>query len=247
MSGERIEVRTEDGLLDCQLVRPPAAGRRRPVLFYMDGVGVRPALGAMAERLAAAGHLVLLPNLFYRSGPYAPFDARQVFQDQAERARLGQLFLKVTPAGVMRDTAALLQQVLDREAPGEPIGCVGYCMGGALALTAAGTYPERVAAAASIHGARLATDAPDSPHRLAARMRARVYVGVAEIDNNFSPAQAERLRGALEAGAVRFEIETYPGASHGFAVDDMPVYDRAASERHWERLLALFGETLPAA
>ncbi len=248
MSAERIEVRTQDGLMPCHLVRPPgAAARARPVIFYQDGVGVRPTLLAMAARLAAAGHLVLLPDLFYRSGAYEPFDPRRVFSDEAERARLMPLIQQATPEAVMRDTAALFQQVLEREAPDEPIGCVGYCMGGPLALAAAGTHPDRVAAAASIHGARLATDAPDSPHRLAARMRGRIYVGVAEIDRSFDAAQAERLRDALQAGGVRFEMEVYPGATHGFAVDDLPVYDRAASERHWDRVLRLFDEALPAA
>jgi carboxymethylenebutenolidase len=117
-------------------------------------------------------------------------------------------------------------------------------MGGGFALSAAGMFPDRVVAAASFHGGSLATDKPDSAHRLADRMRARVYVGVAEIDASFSPEQQQRLDRALADGGVNYTIETYKGAKHGFAVIGHLVYDRDSSERHWQRLLQLFKDTL---
>lgn len=39
----------------------------------------------MADRLAAFGHAVLLPDLYYRSGEWDPFDMSTVFGDRAER------------------------------------------------------------------------------------------------------------------------------------------------------------------
>ncbi len=91
-------------------------------------------------------------------------------------------------------------------------------MGGSLALTAAGRHPERVAAAASFHGARLATAAPDSPHLLAGRMRAQIYVGIAGIDASFTPEEQQRLEAALTHAGVRHTISVYEGVEHGFAV-----------------------------
>ena len=117
-------------------------------------------------------------------------------------------------------------------------------MGGGYALRAAGVFPDRVAAAASFHGGSLATDRPDSPHQLAGHMRARVYVGAAGIDPGFTDEQRRRLDAALRAAGVRYEIEVYEGAQHGFAVHNHRVYDRAASERHWERLLGLLDAEL---
>jgi carboxymethylenebutenolidase len=156
-----------------------------------------------------------------------------------------ELVRSVTPAGTMRDTAAFLDYLADEpHVSGSRVGCVGYCMGGGIALTAAGTFPDRIAAAASIHGANLATDRPDSPHRLLPKVRGTVYVAVSEIDPWLQPGETERLRAALaEAGTVH-RVEEYPGVQHGFAAPDTPVYDRAASERHWERIVSLFGETL---
>ena len=89
---------------------------------------------------------------------------------------------------------------------------------------AAGTFPDTVAVAASFHGAALATERPDSPHRLAPAMRSRVYVGVAAMDHNFSSEEKQRLEDALEARGVQFTLEVYPDARHGFAVTGHPVY-----------------------
>ena len=112
-------------------------------------------------------------------------------------------------------------------------------MGAGFALRAAGNFPTRVAAAAGFHGGNLATDAPDSPHLLAPKIKAKVYVGGADEDAGFPPAQADRLAEALTAAGVDNNVEIYEGARHGYAPPDMPVYEESASERHWKELLKL--------
>jgi carboxymethylenebutenolidase len=218
------------------------------VILFPDAGGVRPGMHEMAERLASHGYLVALPNLFYRAGAYAPFDLKTVFSDPAERARLGAMMKQAGVVPVMRDTEALLD-VLAREpgARADQVGIVGYCMGGRLAFAAAGAHPTRVAAVACIHGGNLATDDPTSPHLQAGKIRAQLYFGVADNDQSCTPEAQALLKAALDDAKVRYTMELYPGASHGFAPPDLPVYDHAASERHWERVLALFAETLPRA
>jgi carboxymethylenebutenolidase len=75
-------------------------------------------------------------------------------------------------------------------------------------------------------------------------MRARVYVGAAGIDPTFPDEQRQRLQTALDAAGVSYVIDTYENARHGFAVNGHLVYDKEASERHWERLLRLLQDTL---
>jgi carboxymethylenebutenolidase len=240
-----VEIKTKDGLAPCHFFSPPQKGRRPAVIFYMDGIGIRPALREMAERLACNGYHVLLPNLYYRSGPVKAFNAAEAFKEGPERDRLMPLFRSINNKLVMEDTASFLD-FLDQQPSvvGQKVGCVGYCMGGAFALSGAGTFPGRIAAAASLHGARLATDQPDSPHLLAPKMRAGVYVGIASIDAHFTAEEKQRLESALQAAGVENTVEVYAGAKHGFAVNDTPVYDRAASERHWQQILKLFAEKL---
>jgi carboxymethylenebutenolidase len=72
----------------------------------------------------------------------------------------------------------------------------------------------------------------------------RVYVAGAIEDASFPEEQKNRLEKALTEAGVDHLVETYPGARHGFAVPDVPVFNPAAADRHWAALSKLFHETL---
>ena len=241
----RIDIETRDGLCPSYVYRPAGTGPWPAVLVFMDGLAIRPVMLQIGERLATHGYFVLLPDLFYRVGPYEPMDPRTVLADpQKRKILMEKFFAAATPANIMADVPAFLDYLAaQRDVQQGPIGITGYCMGGRLALIAAGTYPERIAAAASYHGGRLASDDPDSPHRLAPRIQARVYVAGAIEDQSFPDDMKQRLEKALTDAGVDHEIETYP-AKHGWVFSDFPVYDAAAAERHWRTLLALFESKL---
>ncbi len=243
-----LELRTADGVMPAAMFEPAgrggdAGGVRPGVILYMDAFGPRPALEDMALRLASEGYRVLLPDLFYRFGDYGAFDAATAFSDPPVRDRLRAMIAATTQEMTASDSAAMIA-ALEAAGAGARIGAVGYCMGGGRALTAAAAYPGRIAAAASFHGGNLAGDAPDSPHRRAADIRARIYVGTAGVDRSFPPEQSARLAQALREAEVDHIIENYPGMAHGWCVSDHSVYDAAGAERHWRRLLELFSDTL---
>jgi carboxymethylenebutenolidase len=241
----KIEIKTRDGVCPSYVFEPPGTGPWPGVLVFMDGIGIRPAMFEVAERIAAHGYYVLLPDLFYRSGPYEPLNAKTVFTDPEQRKVLMErFFAKVNPEGIMSDTSAFLEHLTSRpEVKPGGIGATGYCMGGLMCLSAAGTYPDTIVAAATYHGGRLATDAPDSPHLLAPKIKAKVYVAGAIDDSSFPDEMKARLEEALTKAGVDHKIETYP-AKHGWVFRDTPAYDAAASERHYETLLAFFDDTL---
>jgi len=241
----KLEIKTTDGVCPAYLYRPKGPGPFPGAIVFMDGLGIRPAMLELGERLASHGYMVLLPDLFYRSGPYEPMDPHSVFSDPEKRKVLMEkYFAHATPENIMRDTPAFLDALAaqpDVKAGG--FGVTGYCMGGFMALTAAGTFPDRFVAAASYHGARLATDLPNSPHLLAPKMKAKVYVGGAIEDASFPDDMKARLDEALTQAGVDHKVETFQ-AKHGWVFRDTPVYDEAAAERHWETLLALFDSKL---
>jgi carboxymethylenebutenolidase len=245
MSSERIDVKTGDGVLDVHVCTPETGSGPWPaIVLYMDAFGIRPALAEMAQRLASNGYAVALPNLYYRT-PFAPFAPNVVATEGPERERFKGMIASINQKMIMEDTRQVIER-LDRHSSVRrgSLGTVGYCMGGGYALTAAGTFPERIVVAASFHGGSLATDKPESPHRLAPKMRARVYVGAAEIDASFPPEQQVRLEAALTDAGVRHTMEIYPKAKHGFAVTGHIAYDDEAAALHWRRLLDLLKETL---
>jgi len=237
-----IEIKTADGVAKAALVMPPAPSKAG-VILYMDAFGPRAALYDMAERLTGEGYAVLVPDLFYRFGTYGPYDARTAFSDEKLRAEIMGMVGGTTQEMTQRDTAAFLDALSENGATG-PIGVVGYCMGGGRALNAAAAYPDRIVAAASFHGGRLASDAPDSPHNSAAKIKARVYVGTAGVDGSFPPEQSGRLAEALRIAGVDHIIENYVGSDHGWCIADHGAYNEKGAERHWQRLSTFFAETL---
>jgi carboxymethylenebutenolidase len=244
----KLEIQTRDGSCPSYVFQPPGKGPWPGVLVFMDGIGIRPALLEVGERIAAQGYFVLLPDLYYRSGPYAPMDPHSVFSDPEQRKVLFEKFMgPASTANIMSDTRAFLDVLSARpEVQRGGVATNGYCMGGRLSLTAAGTYPEEIVAAAAYHPGRVATDAPDSPHLLAPKIHARVYIGGASEDPSFPEDMKARLEAALTEARVDHRIETFP-AKHGWVFRDTPVYDQAQRERHYQTLFAfLDGRLRPA-
>ena len=240
-----VTVPTPDGPCRATL-HVPADGLPVPAaILFPDAAGPRETFRVAADRLADHGYAVLLPDVYHRAGDWRPFDAATVFSDPPERERLMTMARSVTAEETARDAGAFLEFLATRpEVAGDRVGVFGYCMGGRMALLVAGRHPERVGAAASFHGGRLAdADNPDSPHLLADRIRAGVYVAAAQDDASFPPEQYERLEKAFAAAGVRATMEAYP-AAHGFAVPDNAVHDPTAEERHWAATTALFDRYL---
>lgn len=244
MIERQIEIATPEGAMSTFVCHPERGGPHPVVLFYMDAPGIREELRDMTRRLATVGYYVMLPNLYYRSG----VEELGVFIGEAAaptRKRMFGLMGTLDIAKVMSDTDALLNF-----ANGEPAaskaaaGCVGYCMSGRYAISAAARHPDRIAAAASIYGTHLMTDAPDSPHRTASRARAEMYVGFAETDHYVPTEMIAPFTEALRQSGVNAEVEIYPGVEHGFAFPQRPAFSKPAAERHWERLFALFDRRL---
>lgn len=232
----RLDITTDDGTAPAFAFGVEGA---RNALMFIDGIGMRPAMHAIAERLAASGYYVLVPDVFYRAGAYTAPDPTALFSDPAVRSHwFKTMSAAASQEKLMRDTRAYLAHL-----PREQVAVFGYCMGGRMSVAAAGTYPERIVAAAAFHPGGLATDAPDSPHLLASQIKAKLYIGAASDDANFDAVQQERFSKALTAAGVAFELESYP-AKHGWVPTDTPVHDPACAEKHWEKLLDLLAHTL---
>ncbi|MCG6933278.1 MAG: dienelactone hydrolase family protein [Gallionella sp.] len=241
-----VTIKTRDGVCPASLFTPSdKAGPWPAVIFFMDGFGIRPVMREMAQRLADGGYLVLLPDLYYRIGSYPPMDPPRIVADPKLREEFMKLVTSLNRDHKVSDAGAFIEFLLSRsEVRGDRFAATGYCMGGNVSLTAAGAYPGRFAAVASFHGSNLATDQPDSPHRFVKNISGQVYVAGAIEDKSFPDEQKDRLEQALSEAGVEHLIETYPGARHGFAVPDHPMFDPASAERHWNALFKMLGETI---
>ena len=224
--------------------RPDDVAEFPGVVFLVDIWGIRPANIGMAKRLAEKGFAVLLPNAFHRYGKITP-DGYETGGDEEKQKRLGLLFQSLTPAQMESDGKAYVDFLqAQKGVKTGPVGVVGYCFTGAMAVRMAAATPDKIAAAASFHGGRLVTDAPDSPHWLLSHIKARLYFGHATQDQSMTAEQIQTLETALREWHGAFQSEIYEGALHGWTVPGRAVYNELQAERAFEKEVELFDATL---
>ena len=248
-----VQVKTPDGVCDAAFIHP-ASGAHPAVIIWPDAFGLRPSMRDIGKRIAAEGYSVLVPNPFYRvaKAPVIADPSSFDFQNQADMAKLRPLMGSIGAAGAAEKDAAAFVAYLDAQpqvARQKKIGTQGYCMGGPLVVRSAAAVPDRIGAGASFHGGGLVTNAPDSPHLLAPKIKARMYFGVASNDDERQPDGKDKLREAFAAAKVPAEIEVYPSL-HGWCVPDMPmqngkpIYNKPDAEKAWAKLVALYKRAL---
>jgi carboxymethylenebutenolidase len=234
MIERQVDVTTTDGVMTTFIKHPEHGGPFPVVLYLMDAPSIRPALHDMASRLASAGYYVMLPYLYYRGGPFREFGAT----DEDMHARR-ELMETVDPTGILADGKALLDFADgDEAARGGKVGAVGFCMSGGLTIALAKAMPDRIGAAASIHGAWLVRDGDDSPHLGLDAVQAEVYFAWCADDPTAPVADMEVMEDALKAAGVTYHIDFLTDAVHGFAPAG-ERYHRESSELHWERVHGL--------
>jgi carboxymethylenebutenolidase len=246
MAYQEVSIRTADGDCPTHVLTPEGDGPWPAVIVYMDAGGIRPAILDIGRRLAENGYLALVPDLFYRAGRYDLPAPKEMIASGDFMKLIGPLMATTGPDKAAADTSQYLDYLDSRGDVKGKVGTVGFCMGGGMAIAVAGTYPDRIGAAVSFHGGRLATDEPNSPHLLAPKIKAEVYVAGADEDGSYPPEMHERLKKAFDEADVNYRAEIYEGAHHGWMKPDFPVYDEAAAERGWRELLAVFGRDLPS-
>jgi carboxymethylenebutenolidase len=248
MIEREIRVRTADGDMVTFVVRPDGDGSFPVAVVFMDGVGYREQLKANARRFAVDGYYCVAPDLYYRSGDRISFDMSRLAVDGfkgPEAERMMKAASSVTPEKVVADVTAMLATISSDPAAGPgPKVCVGYCMGARVALHAASALADEFVAAAGIHPGALLTDKPDSPHHDLATVRGEVYFAFAETDRTVTPEMVDQFREELRRNRVRGVVERLLGTTHGFAMADLPVFNREAAEHHFERTLDLWKRNL---
>jgi carboxymethylenebutenolidase len=239
-----IRVDRADGPMTTFVAHPEQAGPFPVAVLFMDGVGYREQVKENARRFAAGGYYVVAPDLFYRSGEKLSFDFARM-GEPAYRQQLMEVVASVTPERALADVEAALATVADDPAAADgPRVCVGYCMGARLALHAAAAPETDFVAVAGIHPGALVTDQPDSPHLELANVSGEIYFAFAENDQSATAENVQLFRAEMERQGVDGVVERLPATTHGFAMADLPVYDEAAAERHFERTLELWRRSL---
>jgi carboxymethylenebutenolidase len=209
-----IEIESEDGSFAGYVALPPG-GHGPGLLVLQEWWGLVPQIRSVCDRFARAGFVALAPDLYRGESTTDP--------DAAGRLMMS---LEIERAG--RDLGAATEALLRQpETTGANIGCIGFCMGGQLALYAS-SLREEIRAVVDCYGVHPEVS-PDF-----GRCRARVLGVFAGNDDFIPPSAVEALGSALDGASVAHTFLTYEGVSHAFLNDARPdVFDAGAAARAW--------------
>jgi carboxymethylenebutenolidase len=223
---ETVTLEVSDGTrMQAHMARPDTAGSHAGLLIFQEAFGVNPHIRDVTERFAGEGYVAIAPELYHRAAP--GFNGSYDDLDSAI-AQATQL----TREGLVADIEASYGWLNDNGATSRRrIGCVGFCMGGRVAVLASATVP--LGAAVSYYGGVT----PTLPE-LVPRIQAPMLFYWGGLDKHIPAEQHHQFTLLLkEAGKEYVDVE-FSNADHGFFCDDRPVYNRQAASESWALTLA---------
>lgn len=216
--GTRVSFTRTDSKKAEGYLAQPAKENAPGVVVIQEWWGLAGNITALCDRLALAGYAALAPDLY--GGKLVPYH-----DHKAAEAELQKLDFADAAQNSVRGAA----QYLKRSAP--KVGVVGFCMGGAVAMLAAAA-PE-ISAVAPFYGL------PPEKFLDISKLKIPVQGHFSNTDDFVTPSRADGFEAALKSSKVQHEIFRYD-ASHAFMNEQRDVYDRAAAELAWGRLLGFF-------
>lgn len=243
---ETLTLSTADGDLGIHIVRPDGPGPHPVIVFFHHGPGLDAGSKAAMQLLADAGYYVVSHDRYHRIAPWYRLTPEMRTDQEAMRRFFSEVLIGTTEEMVDADLRAVLDHVeSDPAARGEPMGCIGYCIGARSVVVAMARHGERFAAGVGMHPSFCTTDEPDSPHLLVPSIPGSLYVAFGSEDRAQSPeANVPFIEAVRSMPEGRGEADIHDGADHGFAVPSTPNYHEVAAEASYDKAFALFSRTL---
>ena len=217
-AGEAFEFESGGDTLEGYLALP-ASGRGPGVVVIQEWWGLVDHIRDVCDRLAREGFATLAPDLYRGESTGDPGQAGRMMMD-----------LEIPRAADDLDGA--VQALLNHGAvDGSGLGCVGFCMGGQLALSAGARNP-RIKAVVDCYGVHPKVQVDFSG------LKAAVLGVFAENDEFVPPERARELEAEIRAAGGRATCKVYVGAQHAFLNDTRPdVFDAATAADAWNDIL----------
>lgn len=245
-SGWQLLAGPEDLPLRCWWSLPAGRAPRAAVLVLPEVFGLNGWVRSVADRLAAAGYAALAMPLFARTAPDLELDYDAAGLAEGRRHRDA-----VTADQVLADLDCAIQWLQRQPGlEGRPLGCVGFCFGGHLAMLAA-TLPQ-VAATCDFYGARVSTFRPgggDPTLALLPAVRGELLCLAGANDPLMPATELAAIDRAMAAAWTaepgrRLHQLVLPEAGHGFMCEARGDFQPEAAGLGWAAMLELFGRVL---
>ena len=215
--------------------RPYVSDLARPagLVIIQEIFGVSPFLKEMANRYAAHGFAVLVPDLFWRQS-----EPLTELPDQSEAAtqKAFELYKTFDAEKALDDIAASLRWLRENENTSGKTGVLGYCLGGLLSFMS-GCQLD-IDAAIGYYGVGIEKNLLNKN-----MIRKPIMLHFAENDG-FVPKETIKELEEAFANNDLVSIYNYAGCDHGFARTGGANYDRGAAEISDTRTMSLLKKAL---
>jgi len=224
---EWITLNVADGTtMRAYVARPQDSVPHTGLLVFQEAFGVNGHIRDVTERFAREGYIAVAPELFHRTAPgfegaYTNFEAVmphiRALTDQNLEADVGSAYewLRADPG-----------------TQGQPIACIGFCMGGRVTFLTNAVLPVR--AAISFYGGGIAPS-PFGPGLLsrAGDLHAPQLLFWGGLDKHIGPEQTHAVTESLRAAGKPFVNVEFSDADHGFFCDARSSYNPSAARQAW--------------
>jgi carboxymethylenebutenolidase len=218
--GELVSFPSNGGTAEGYLALPKS-GSGPAVIVIQEWWGLVPHITSLADRFADAGFVALAPDLYHGVSTTEPDEA-------------GKLMMGLAIPQAAKDIAGAASYLASLPAVTGKIGCVGFCMGGSLALWSA-TLSDKVVAAVGFYPAvpwqRMSPEWSDYAGKSA-------LIHCSEGDGTSSAPGIQQAVAAITAAGGEASTFDYPGTEHAFVNDDRPeVFHHDAATLSWARTI----------
>jgi carboxymethylenebutenolidase len=214
----------------------PESGSGPGMLLFQEIFGINDNMRELADRLATAGYVAVVPDMFWRLEPRF---------ERKDESGMGDAFAMIQRydfAWAVPDITAAHAHLVGMEACTGKVGAVGFCFGGTLAYVAAAASTvdgKGIDAAVSYYGS-----GTNDQLGLLDEITCPLLFHYGEEDPFIPEEKVIEVEQAAD-GRAHVEVLRYPGAGHAFSNSDAPsMYNAEAAALAWSRTLDHFAQHL---
>jgi carboxymethylenebutenolidase len=220
--GDIVSLKVEDGEEIPAYLATASKPRGRALVVLQEFFGLNSHMRSVADRFAALGYDVIVPDLFHRLAPNVAFDYSPEGIAGGRRMRA-----LVSVDDSLKDIRAAIEHI----GGGPSVGTIGYCWGGTLAFLSAARLDD-VACSIGYYGSQIIDYLGEPP-------KVPLMLHFGDSDASIPLTDVEKIH----ATYPNVPVHVYPGR-HGFNCDERANFVPGSSAIALERSLAFFDRHL---
>jgi len=227
---------SDGSAMNAYVAAPTGDGTYPNLIILQEAFGVNAHIRDVTDRFARLGYVAIAPELFHRTAPpgfegsYTDFPAIMPH------------YQALTNDGLAADLAAAHGWLEDWNA-GQPLGTIGWCLGGKVSFLASTVLPVRCSV--SFYGGGIAPNAMSAGLLdRADQVKAPLLLCWGGKDAHLTPDQVWAVTAALDAAGKNYINAVFSKADHGFFCDARASYDAESAAVGLALTLGFFGQHL---